>query len=480
MTPELSTTESQSETSTLNQKMFNGFPWIPSLLVYSLSWGWSLLRPSTLYWDDWAYIFNKPKSYLNEIFVETGLPPWRALIDKELLSMGYWTIRWLTFIMFFVAGMFLFEILKKVSIFSATQRRQIVLLFLIIPVNHARIALVMFGYTTSYFLFFLGWLILVRYKSVKSFVLAWLVLFLSLETHSLLFFVLLPFLHFVCLNKTQVANSRKLNTRHLQVSVIAAMPIIYLILRKFFWPPTIGFEDYHKPTSAGLLTGLWPILIGLFLGLIVEIRIRRKKFVHQGLIVFVVGFLVTALALFPYFAGELYVGYAGRPSFITVFEFRADWRSRHQLLMPLGLTLSVVGLNELFKLKKNKNVFAGFIIVVSVALNMFWGSQYFLQSHKQEKLVELFKSTKGNLVVASVGDSTLRFNGRENDFRNFEWDGLMTLAGIPTDRPGCEALPNGSVVVVKSDKPYLSALISRDLDLYFDVTPCSEVLAKDS
>jgi hypothetical protein len=149
-------------------------------------------------------------------------------------------------------------------------------------------------------------------------------------------------------------------------------------------------------------------------------------------------------------------------------------------LMPLGLALSVVGLNELFMGKRNKNIFAGFIIVVSVALNMFWGSQYFLQSHKQEKLVKLFESTKGNLDIASVGDQTLRFNGRENDFRGYEWDGFMTLAGIPTERPGCEALPDGSVVVLKSNKSYVKALLSRDLGLYFDVTPCSEVLAKDS
>jgi hypothetical protein len=228
------------------------------------------------------------------------------------------------------------------------------------------------------------------------------------------------------------------------------------------------------------MTGLWPILIGLVGLLIIAFRHKKNKPTHFGFVLFVLGFLVTALALFPYFLAELYVGYAGRPAYITVFEFRADWRSRHQLLMPLGLALSVVGLNELFKGKRNKDIFAGFIIVVSVALNMFWGSQYFLQSHKQEQLVELFKSTKGNLVIASVGDQTLRFNGRENDFRGYEWSGFMTLAGIPTERPGCEALPDGSVVVLKSDKPYLKALLSRDLGLYFDVTPCSELLAKDS
>jgi hypothetical protein len=192
------------------------------------------------------------------------------------------------------------------------------------------------------------------------------------------------------------------------------------------------------------------------------------------------GFFTVSLALFPYFLAELYVGYAGRPAYITVFEFRADWRSRHQLLMPLGLALSVVGLNELFKGKRNRNIFAGFIIVVSVALNMFWGSQYFLQSLKQEKIVELLKATKNEIAIASLGDQTLRFNGRENDFRGYEWNGFMTLAGISTDRPGCEALPEGSNLVLKSDKSYLKALLSRDLGLYFDVTQCSQVLAKDS
>ena len=195
-------------------------------------------------------------------------------------------------------------------------------------------------------------------------------------------------------------------------------------------------------------------------------------------ILLVGGFSITALALFPYFAGELYVGYAGRPAYVTVFEFRADWRSRHQLLMPLGLALSVVGLNELLKWK-GKNIVLTTVLAVSVVLNMFWGSQYFLMSHKQEQLVELFKETKGEVEIASVADQTLRFNGRESTFRDYEWSGFMTLAGISTDRPGCDALPSGSVLTLKSETSYLKALATRDLGLYFEVKPCSEVLAQN-
>ena len=130
-------------------RSFVGFPWLIAFLTYTVSWGWSLIRPNTLYWDDWAYIYDRPKSYLNEIFLKTGLPPWRALVDQELLGVGYWTIRWLTFIMFFATGLFLFEILKKIPFFSLAQRQSIVLLFLVFPLNHARVPLVMFGYTTS-------------------------------------------------------------------------------------------------------------------------------------------------------------------------------------------------------------------------------------------------------------------------------------------------------------------------------------------
>ena len=460
------------------ERMLDGFPWVSAIVLYTLSWGWSLLRPNTFYWDDWSEIFNHKSTYTYSVAKAQGLPPWSKTLDWFFLEAGIWTMPIATFVAFFIAGLWCFGILKSMTFIRGNQLNMILLIYLVAPVNHARISRICFDYTSSYFLFFLGWFVMVRYKSMKSFVVACLILFLSLKTHSFLFFVLLPFLHLAWSNKTELLDFKKLNRRHLQIAGIAALPVLYVILRSIFWPLNASWNDYQKPTPAGLMTGLWPVLIGLVGLSIIGFRHIRKKPTHFGLVLLVFGFSITALALFPYFLAELYVGYAGRPAFITVLEFRADWRSRHQLLMPLGLALSVVGLNELLNWKK-KNLILSVVLVVSVGLNMFWGSQYFLQSHKQEQLVELFKSTKGNLVIASVGDSTLRFNGRENDFRGYEWDGFMTLAEISTDRPGCEALPNGSVLNLKSNKPYLSALVSRDLGLYFDVMPCTEVLAKN-
>ena len=460
------------------ERMLAGFPWVSAIVLYTLSWGWSLLRPNTLYWDDWSDVFQRDNFYLRQVLVDSGRPPWEGVVEGLLLQMGPWSVRIAVFLMFFIVSLLLFEISRATCVLSVNRLKLLVVLFLAIPVNHARVSLIVFQYASSYFLFYLGWFVLVRSKSAKSFVLACVILFLSFKTHSFLFFVLLPFLHFAWLNKIELLDFKKLNRRHLQVAAIAIMPLAYVVARSLFWPPTKDWTDYHHVTSAGLRVALLPIVIGLVPLILIANRKAKNLSVNFGLTLLVVGFLVTALALFPYFAGELYVGYAGRPAYLTVFEFRADWRSRHQLLMPLGLALSVVGLNELFNWHKKNIVFVA-TIALSVTLNMFWGSQYFLMSHKQEQLVELFKTTEGKVEIASVEDQTLRFNGREATFRGYEWNGFMTLAGISTDRPGCEALPSGSALTLKSDTSYLKALATRDLGLYFEVKPCSEVLAQN-
>ena len=456
------------------KRMLAGFPWVSAIVLYTVSWGWSLLRPNTLYWDDWDALFQRDNWFLRDSILSSGRPPWEGVTHGFLSPIGIWTYSILTFVLFFVLGVILLVILRKLDFFSTSEIKLVVLIFLIAPVNHARISSVIFQYTTSYFLFYLGWFVLVRYKSTKSFVLACVILFLSFKTHSFLFFVLLPFLHFAWLNKTELLNLKKLNRRHLQIAAIAMMPLAYVIARSLFWPPNEFWKNYHKVYLYGNRVIRMAALFTPFLvcSAWCVFRARSKKFVNRGLLVLACGLGCVALALFPYYlSGHL-------AEFRSPFEFRSDWGSRNLLLVPLGLALSVVGLNELLKWK-GKNIVVSTALVISVALNMFWGSQYFLMSHKQEQVVELFKTTKDTVEIASVEDQTLRFNGRGSIFRGYEWSGFMTLAGISTDRPGCEAMPSGSALTLKSDSSYLKALATRDLDLYFEVKSCSEVLAQN-
>ena len=467
------------------ERMLAEFPWVSAIVLYTVSWGWSLLRPNTLYWDDWEVYFGRPSNYGINTLALMGRPPWGGLIEYLLMHIGAWSVTIATFLMFLASSLLVFGLLRHHLAIESSVARLVVLLFLIAPVNHARVSIAVFDYTTSYFLFYLGWFVLVRYKSTKSFVLACVILFLSLKTHSLLFFVLLPFLHFAWLHKTELLNLKKLNRRHLEIASIAMMPVVYVVARSLFWPPTELWKNYPKI----LLHGNRIIrMVALFTPFLVcsawcVFRARLKKFVNRSFLVLACGLGCFALAILPYYLSgnfnELIPSLSGNTAEKnTPFEFRSDWRSRHLLLVPLGLALSVVGLNELLKWK-GKNIVVSTALVISVALNMFWGSQYFLMSHKQEQLVELFKTTKDKVEIASVEDQTLRFNGRGSIFRNAEWNGFMTLAGISTERPGCEAMPSGSALTLKSDSSYLKALATRDLDLYFEVKPCSEVLAQN-
>jgi hypothetical protein len=323
------------------QAALDGFPWKLATVLYTLSWGWSLLRPNTLYWDDWAYIYNRPKSYLNQIFVDTGLPPWRALIDQELISLGYWTIPVLTFLFFFASGIALYLILKKVIFLNQAQINFTILIFLIAPVNHARIALVMFGYTTSFFLFFVAWAILVRHTKTRSFFLAAILFFWSFMTHSFLFFLVLPIAHYIFLNKRHLNRTQKNLKLIGKTTILLLLPIIYVALRHQFWQSTEQFRDYHRIYNNGILLGLiyflpFTLLAGL---LLIPHKKKRTERTYQ----LALGFFVLGLGVFPYCISNN----ADRTLFLI---WKAEWTSRHQLLMPLGLAILIVAMYSFLKI----------------------------------------------------------------------------------------------------------------------------------
>ena len=461
------------------ERMVAGFPWVSAIVLYTLSWGWSLLRPNTLYWDDWAVYFNQPSGNGIAVNSAMGRPPWGGVIEYLLLHMGIGAVTTATFLIFFASAVFMFGILRRSQILEAAVSGLIVLVFLIVPVNSARISVAIFDYTSSYFLFYLGWFVLVNYKSIKSFILACLILFLSFKTHSFLFFVLLPFLHFVWLSRSEIWNSKNLTRQHLQVVVVALMPFLYLLFREFFWPPSEEWAGYQKPSKDGLI--LWvPFLAPFVLGLIFIVLCRKfKKSISTGFLMMWIGIGAIALALLPYFAAGLFTDY------VSVIAFRSDWSSRHQLLMPFGLALSVVGLNEVFK-KHLKNMIFVLTVTVSLIFNTYFGSNYYLDSIKKVQIVQLFAS-RSDLYANTqlvILDQTKRFNGRGSTYRDYEWIGLLKAAGHDVESVSgkvlCSANQNAVQFSLQSKVSYIQALLTRDLGLFFDVRPCSQALEVDN
>lgn len=453
-----------------NSRFSVGFPWLAALTTYTISWGWSLIRPNTLYWDDWAYIFNQPKSYLSEIFTKTGLAPWRALIDQELLGVGYWTIRWLTFIMFFMAGLFLFEILKKIPSISLTQSRSIVLLFLILPLNHARIALVMFGYTTSYFFLFLAWMLLVKCSSWLSFLSACICFAWSFMTHSFLIFLALPILHFVYLHRKDLS-WRKLNHKTVtQFIVLLGIPLLYYILRSLKWPPDVEYLWYHTIYLRAVFVSIIYLLPCILSTIVVVLGVRRGKQLTPKALMLTLGFLAFGIGVFPYIS-------SGNLDSRMVFLFwELGWSSRHQLLMPLGASATGVAIAYLIS-EKQAQVILAFVAVVLISLNIFWGIGSYVDSVKRERLEDLFSAEMPSSDYSRFifVDETDRFNFRGGSYRRYEFAGLLSKAGqvrFPVVEEECDEESDQTKIIIKSDKGLLEAFLSRDLGLSLEIGSC--------
>ncbi len=452
---------------------FNGFPWRIAAVLYATSWGGSLLLPNTLFWDDWQYISYQPERSLNSIFIETGLPPWRAVFDQELLLLGYATIPALTYLMYFGSGLFLFLILKRTNFLENSNIPLLILVFMTSSVNHARIAKVMFGYTTSYFLFFAAWALWADGRSMRTRLPALLLFFLSFMTHSFLIFLTLPIMHTVFSQNTRGV-MQKVKEATPSILALLTIAITYVYLRSIYWQPQGRHINYQKIYATGVLMGATLFIPFAVCCILVFFRHRATRRVPNRLMMILLGSFASALALFPYLITNNINRY--------IFTFNIGWQSRHLMLTPLGISFIVVGISQL--ISKKKHYIAKLTLTLSVLVNIFVGTQYYLQSVQQTEITKLFKAQKIQSVISEFSDETARFKGRGATYSEYELFGMLNEAGYSyPKRVGykfiCKANPDGAKLAIKSDKPFLDALLSRNTGTYFEITPCAEVLSRE-
>jgi hypothetical protein len=118
------------------------------------------------------------------------------------------------------------------------------------------------------------------------------------------------------------------------------------------------------------------------------------------------------------------------------------------------------------------------ILTSFVIINVFFGTQYLLDSYKKDQLTELFRQTE---IVNSSSDlifvdDTKLFNGRFSTYRDTELLGLVSLAKKSvksiSGKSTCDDIEVGYEIRLKSDKSFNSALLSRNIGLYFEIKEC--------
>jgi len=449
--------ESISRPSNLRAEL-NGFPWLTAGVLYTLSWGWSLLRPNTLYWDDWHYIFDQPSRSLNSTFLETGLPPWRALIDQEMLLIGHFLFPILSFVFFFIAGILNYLLLKKIEFLDLIELKFLTLIFLMAPLNHARIAKVMFGYTTSYFLFFLGWTIYVYSRSWRFRLIGLSFLFLSFMTHSFLIFLSLILIQILYRQRLALLRQKFRNSLSLTIPIIL-ISVFYIVLRSNFWMPQNEYVNYQKIYPLGVARSTILYIPFAICGLITYRLICVKKRLPKGLKLLIIGTFAFAISLTPYVISNNVDRY--------IFSYNIGWQSRHLLLVPIGLSFTIVGLSQM--ISRKTQFVSKAALICFVLLNIFVGIQYHLQSLQQSELVEYLKKEQISQLISEIHDETRRFKGRGASFAEYEIFGMLKKAGYsyPT-RVGypfsCDTRGRGVKLTIRSDKSIFDAFLNQILD----------------
>ena len=150
------------------------------------------------------------------------------------------------------------------------------------------------------------------------------------------------------------------------------------------------------------------------------------------------------------------------------------------MLTPLGAGLILLSLRDLIPVNLQK-IASRAVISLCVSVNIFFGTQFYLDSLKKDELVTLLANASDtnkfdrNSEIIFV-DETKLFNGRWSTYRDPELINKLFLAKVSaksiTGKVTCSELPQGLELRLKSDKNFLSALSSRDLGLYLEINNC--------
>lgn len=411
-------------------------------VFYLIAHAGILLIPNAIFWDDWL-IYRTEPSVILESFRQAG-----SMFNQggyqhvAMLAVGPWLYRVLTLVFMFATGLLLNLILQRHSSIPAETRFLIVLLFLILPFNTARVTLITFPGTLRYFMFFAAWVLIDRYR-----ILALALFFISFSVNSLLVLYALPVLD-MFYRSGNLSSLRSAMQFCLRRMDFILLPFIFFFIKVYFYKPYGTYVGYNESYSlanlitvpqvqaqqtfdmmmyylselfalhtSAVISFLLSALLSIFTFSILKKILWQstgKKSISWGILI--LGISAMFLASFPYWIIDLVPSYY-------------EWRSRHQLLLPLGGALTIVGAILLLD-RGNRLLIISMIIGSSLAFNISTYVEVFADWQKQSQLIQLFsqepKIEHAGLVV--VRDNAAQLNAFIRTYRFYEWNGIVEKA----------------------------------------------------
>ncbi|WP_454841339.1 hypothetical protein [Pseudomonas hormoni] len=398
-------------------------------ILYTVMHAGILFIPFAIFWDDWVTV-GASSDMILETYKEAGaMFNLVAYMHIGMSSIGIWSYKVFTFLLMGASGYFLNAILRRNGAFGDQLRWSIVLLFMLLPFNMARVAIIDFPYVLCYALFFGGWLLMDRHR-----ILAAILFFLSFNTNSLLVFYALPIFDML-----YRSSERRFDFALIRFAVARwyffVLPFLYYGIKLCFFKPTGFYAGYNQHYSllaiplamVDQVKDLANLKFNFFvlLGLVPIIYFPIKKILYSqkcedNIIspwsLMVLGAVVIFVGGFPYWI----------LSYIPTFM---EWTSRHQLLMPLG---SAIVISSALLLIPGKVRAVSLVVIVAACLSYGLVSYFNFYVDWQKQLFVIEK-LKRDPVVAEARFLIIEDRAKELDaigrtYRFYEWNGILVLA----------------------------------------------------
>lgn len=428
-------------------------------IIYTLAHFLMLLN-NGIFWDDWIYIDWAKITMLNH-FSQLG-NIFFGYYFNLIFSLGnsVFIFRLLVFLAFLLSALLLNETLKTVKDIDHTSRLLLVLLFAIIPVNGARIAIAVSQYALCYFFFFLGLWLSSRYLVQKTIILriaALVFLFLSFFTNSFLVFysVVLLYIEYMEFKQISPALIFRFGAKYVDFII---MPVLFWVLRAIFFQPHGLYGNYNIITVSNLI--LSPVYLAVTIyNLLVELMIISRETVLILALLAIILLPLTYMLIrsvynhnqsskdTTFFLAGIILILIGLFAYLAIGKIPAyyDWQSRHELLLPLGFSFVLYfGFNiaaSLLKLSRaTRIILLSAVIVFCICACMSNYLAYQKDDYKQLSLMEQFESSDvmKNYTTFLFVDDTRDMNARDRTYRFYEYTGMMAYVFDDEMRFGCE------------------------------------------
>jgi len=221
-------------------------------VIYILA-HWFILVSTGRWWDDWVYA-DHDAGYLMDVMKQSSVP----LAGVVNIVIWYIPYKLCTFLMFYADGIFLYKILNGMDLFSEDAAFWVSTLFLIIPVNDARITYICFNYTLGLFCYLLSFYLITRWirqegkTRIITRILSLLILIPAFNAESVMLMVVLMllYLYYEELKTGWEWKEIRLNIKKLFFAVVHYIDYLLLPIVNYFGTkilfPGYGFYGGHS------------------------------------------------------------------------------------------------------------------------------------------------------------------------------------------------------------------------------------------